>query len=278
MNLLKNKYDKVYSGIKITFFIAYYYIFQLVFLLLVNQRDPNDYTFNVLAKFISVIALVIGFVFVKVFEKRYPHQYGIILSKKSGKNFLIGLLLGAISIIIIAFMLFATNNARMTNSIDKPMFSIGTLYTLIIFILVGIDEEVLIRGYVVHTLGRYNNKYVIYIVPAIIFSALHLMNPSVSVIGLINIVLIGVLFTYMTLKTKNILMAVGFHITWNFFQGGFFGFNVSGTTLWDSVYPVEMINNNILTGGNFGLEGGILTTILSFIMILIVYLLPVKEQ
>ncbi|GKX31429.1 hypothetical protein SH1V18_39090 [Vallitalea longa] len=277
MNLFKNKYGKIYSGIKITFFIAFYFSIQFVFLLLLNQHSHNYYTYSILAKTISVLSLIIAFVLVYFLEKRYPRNYGIIISKKSFKHFLIGLLLGALAIIIIAMILFATNNAELIYRINKPKFTIEALYALIIFILVGIDEEVLIRGYVVHTLGRYNNKYVIYIIPAIIFSVLHLSNPSVSVIGLINIVIIGVLFTYMTLKTKNILMATGFHITWNFFQGGLFGFNVSGTTMWDSIYPVRIINNNILTGGDFGLEGGILTTLLAFIIILVVYILPVKE-
>jgi membrane protease YdiL (CAAX protease family) len=210
-------------------------------------------------------------------ENRSPRRFGIILSSQSLKHMFIGLLLGSLSIIVIALLLFATDNANLTYSFDKPILSFNIIYVLILFILVGIDEEVLVRGYIVHTLYRYNNKYIVYIVPAIIFSALHLFNPNVSIIGLINIVLIGILFTYMTLKTKNILMAIGYHIAWNFFQGGFFGFNVSGT-LWPSIYPVDIINDNLLTGGEFGLEGGILTTVIFVVITLVIYLIPVSTD
>lgn len=125
----------------------------------------------------------------------------------------------------------------------------------------------------VHTLGRYNRRYIVYLVPAIIFGALHLLNPSVDPIGLLNIILVGILFTYMTLKSGNILMAIGFHITWNFFQGGFFGFYVSGMQT-EAIYPVEVMGNKLITGGSFGLEGGLIATAVILLLMVITYLLP----
>ncbi|GMQ57849.1 type II CAAX endopeptidase family protein [Vallitalea sediminicola] len=279
MNLFKNKHNKIYSGIKITLFIAFYFTFQKAASILFDTLDfTNYYTLYIVIKSLSVVALIFAFMLVYKIENQPPRRFGMIISNKSLKHLLIGLILGALSIIIIAFVLFTTNNATLTFGLDKPIFSSNIIYILIIFILVGIDEELLVRGYIVHTLYRYNNKYIVYIVPAIIFSALHLLNPNVSIVGLINIVLIGILFTYMTLKTKSILMAIGYHITWNFFQGGFFGFNVSGSSIWDSIYPVKIINNNLLTGGDFGLEGGILTTIIIVVITSVVYLLPAQED
>lgn len=276
MKLIKNRYNQVYSGIKISLFFLFYLTFLMTNHSLLSNL-PYNYFFNsFIEKTLSVVMLIIAFSLVHLFEHRAPREFGIVLTKKTFKDFFLGLLLGALSIILIACILFMTNNAKLNFSMDRPVFSFDILYIFLMFIMVGIDEELLVRGYFVHTLGRYNPIYIVYIAPAIIFSALHLLNPNVSIFGLINIILVGVLFTYMTLKTKNILMAVGFHITWNFFQGGFFGFNVSGNTV-ESLYPVTVINNNILTGGDFGLEGGILTTILIVIVTLIVYKLPQKE-
>ncbi len=73
------------------------------------------------------------------------------------------------------------------------------------------------------------------------------------------------------------MMAVGFHITWNFFQGGFFGFNVSGATT-EAIYPVIVLKNNLLTGGDFGLEGGLLTTLTALLVGLFIYNLPIKKS
>jgi membrane protease YdiL (CAAX protease family) len=279
MKLIKNRFNEVYSGIKIVMFLLFYF----AMLIIINNTFistidfPNQILLIFVGKTTSVIILIIGFLLVYYIEHRSVKQFGIILSKKTFKDFYVGLFLGMISIIVISSILFMTNNAKITYGITNPTFSVDIVYLFFAFIMVGIDEELLVRGYMVHTLLRYNNKYVVYIVPAVIFSALHGLNPNVSTLGLINIVLVGILFTYMTLKTQNILMAIGFHITWNFFQGGFFGFNVSGNHL-PSIYPVSIINDNILTGGDFGLEGGILTTICIIIMTFIVYRLPSRKS
>ena len=64
----------------------------------------------------------------------------------------------------------------------------------------------------------------------------------------------------MTLKTDSIMMAIGYHLTWNFFQGNVFGLSVSGID-GQGIITVLNIKDNIVTGGAFGPEAGILTTI-----------------
>jgi len=97
---------------------------------------------------------------------------------------------------------------------------------------------------------------------AIIFSIVHSMNPNVNVLGLVNVALVGLLFAYMFDTTKSLLMPIGYHITWNYFQGNVFGFPVSGTAS-QGIYNTAVSNGStLLTGGEFGLEGGLLTTLM----------------
>ncbi len=65
-------------------------------------------------------------------------------------------------------------------------------------------------------------------------------------------------------------MCIGYHITWNYFQGDIFGFLVSGNVT-DSIYTIRTINSNIINGGSFGPEGGIVVTALLIVTILITY-------
>src|SRR5699024_486056 len=105
---------------------------------------------------------------------------------------------------------------------------------------VGIEEEVLARGFIIRTMAqRRNKKWLIYDVSAVIFSAMHLMNANVTLAGLLNIVLVGLLFAYMFDVTKSLWMPIGFHMMWNYFQGVVFGFPVSGMST-SSVYPLEI--------------------------------------
>ncbi|MBM7600336.1 membrane protease YdiL (CAAX protease family) [Virgibacillus halotolerans] len=181
----------------------------------------------------------------------------------SGKDFGFGLLLGAISITIIFILLMMTGNVELINGFSRPEFTAYTLAFAIMFILVGFFEEMFFRGYVISTmLSRGNKKWVIYVVSALLFSIVHATNPNVSMIGLINIALVGILFAYMFDVTNSLWLPIGYHMTWNYFQGNVFGFAVSGTTP-HGIYNVSTaVGNKLWTGGAFGLEGGLMATIL----------------
>src|SRR5690625_993937 len=174
-----------------------------------------------------------------------------------------GLFLGALSITVITFILMLTGNISLINSFSDPEFTVYALTFLILFILVGFFEEMFFRGYVMSTMAsRGNGKWMIYVVSSLFFSIVHMTNPNVSVLGLINIALVGFLFAYMFDVTNSLWLPIGYHITWNYFQGNVFGFAVSGTTPY-GIYNVDITSGNVLlTGGDFGLEGGILATFL----------------
>lgn len=172
-----------------------------------------------------------------------------------------GLVLGAFSITVIFLILLFTNNILLLHSFSEPNFNMYIVGYLIFFVLVGVFEEVFFRGYVIKTmLSRNNQPWLIYVSSAVFFSVVHGMNPNVSFLGLLNIMLVGLLFAYMFLATKSLYIPIGYHITWNYFQGNVFGFSVSGMKT-ESVYLVDAtVGNTLLTGGAFGLEGGLLAT------------------
>lgn len=165
-------------------------------------------------------------------------------------DLIFGLFLGAISITLIFFFLLATGGVTMLNHFSNPEFSIFTLVFLIVFIIVAIYEELFFRGYVMRTMqSRNNKKWVIYVVSAIFFSLMHIINPEADFMGLINIFIVGLLFAYMFYVTGSLLMPIGFHFTWNFFQGAVFGFPVSGI----SSHGIYKMDTGAISG--FGLEG-----------------------
>jgi len=191
----------------------------------------------------------------------------------NGKDLLFGLFLGAISITFMFCLLYASGNIVLLNGLLKPEFSIFTLLFLLLFILVGLLEEIFFRGYIISTMAsRHNKKWVIYVVSAILFSIVHGSNPNVTVLGLINIALVGLLFAYMFDTTKSLWLPIGYHITWNYFQGNVFGFAVSGLSP-NGLYKIKLQEGNeLITGGAFGLEGGLLATLAIILGFLVTYL------
>jgi len=194
-------------------------------------------------------------------------------------NIIFGLLLGAISIAIIFFILLFTDNIELINTLSNPNFSTYSITYLIFFILVGLFEELVFRGYIMSTLAdRGRRKVTIYMVSALIFGIAHLANQNVTLLGIFNIFLVGILFAYMYDKTQSLWTPIGYHITWNYFQGNVFGFPVSGTTPY-GVYTIDVSSgNDLLTGGSFGLEGGLLATLMIIFGFICTYLFSGKRK
>ncbi|WP_231885737.1 CPBP family intramembrane glutamic endopeptidase [Sporosarcina psychrophila] len=222
--------------------------------------DSHPWIFLLMQGGGTVGGIVITFLLWRFINKGSMKELGF---RGSLKDLWFGLFLGALSIIFIFIVLMATGNVTLLNSLSNPHFSIFTITFLVLFILVGIFEEMFFRGYVMSTMAsRGNKKWIIYVASALIFSIAHGANPNVSLLGLMNIALVGLLFAYMFDATKSLWLPIGYHITWNYFQGNVFGFAVSGTAP-NGIYSVELAEgHDWLTGGAFGLEGGILATML----------------
>jgi uncharacterized protein len=278
--MFKNKLGKIRSGWIILLALLATMIAQLIFsapgmiiaVIIESQINPDisdemidqvldGSPLSLLSQGIGMIGgIAILFLLWKFVNKKRISEMGF---KKFSPDFFTGLALGAVSIVVIFLILLFTKNIEMANSIGSPHFSTYTIAYLLFFILVGFSEELTFRGYIMSTLAdNGNSKTVVYIISAFIFGIAHMWNPNVAILGIVNIFLVGLLFAYMYDKTKSLWMPIGYHITWNYFQGNVFGFPVSGTTPY-GLYGIDVsMGNDWLTGGSFGLEGGILATLM----------------
>jgi uncharacterized protein len=207
---------------------------------------------------LAMISAVYGGI--KLLDRKKLRDTGFIISLKSIRELAIGLILGAISISAVFFILLKSQNIKLLGNSSNSSLSSSVLWGLAVFIFVGISEELFSRGYCMMVLKQVKAKWFSPVVSSVIFAILHIVNPNLRVIGLFNILLLGLLFAYMAIKTKNIMMPIGYHITWNFLQGNIYGLSVSGTAT-ESIYKIEVLSDNLLTGGAFGPEAGLLTTV-----------------
>ena len=137
-----------------------------------------------------------------------------------------------------------------------------------LFITVGITEETLCRGVLQGALAGRVPAAAVVLVPSVLFGLLHFANPGFGLLPCLNIILVGGLFALVTLRSGSLAAAIGYHITWNFFQGNVFGVLVSGTdTNAASLISGELTRANIWNGGNFGAEGGLYVTLLLVVSI-----------
>lgn len=229
------------------------------------QSLLEGYTFKSLITTVcNMISIFITIILFKVMNKRSKEEMGLTSFKKDYKDLVIGLVLGAASISLITMVLYGIGDMQFKGIYITKDLIIG----LIFFITVGLVEEILTRGCFQHIIYYRHGIVWAIIIPSLIFSALHFLNPNISYVAAVNIALVGVIFGLMTYKTGNLWMAIGYHITWNFFQGNIFNIEVSGTQHGTALVAGTRTVDTIFNGGNFGIEGGFICTILLVITLL----------
>lgn len=224
----------------------------------------------------SGFMILAAIVYCKAFQKRSPFTLGF-NSRGVIPEYLVGAIVGLVMISIPAIICYVTGCVTLT--VNENASPLMIVIFLLAFILQGMGEEALFRGYFMTSLARRNNVWVAIIASSLMFAAFHAANPNFSVIAFINITLFGIFASVVMLKRGSIWAVGAIHSLWNFAQSNVFGFNVSGNPKFESLMTATESNFGvILSGGAFGLEGGLGATVVLLVAILIALLMPTKKS
>ena len=129
--------------------------------------------------------------------------------------------------------------------------------------IAALAEEALFRGYPLQTFSRAHLAWVGILVTLLFFGYVHLSNPNATLgMTFINTSLAGLWLGIGYLRTRSLWFPLGLHWSWNWALGAFFGLPVSGMKLVSHpLFTGSDLGPEWLTGGNYGIEGGIAGTI-----------------
>ncbi|GAA4280149.1 hypothetical protein GCM10022260_05700 [Gaetbulibacter aestuarii] len=139
----------------------------------------------------------------------------------------------------------------------------------LLFLIVAFTEEIMFRGYVLRNSLYSFNKYGALLISSILFALAHSFNPNMSWFTFLELFVAGMLLGISYIYTKNLWFPIALHFSWNFFQT-LFGFKVSGQEFY-SLVELEVSDNNIINGGEFGFEGSILALIFQLILLVTIW-------
>ena len=188
--------------------------------------------------------------YVRAIEQRPATEFaGNYAVRETGLGMAIGALLfcAALGALYLAGAYQVTAVASWTVMI-KPFFTM---------ILVGFLEEILFRGIVFRILQNWLGSWIALLLSMVIFALAHMGNNGATALGLGCVAAAGLLLSAAYMATQRLWLGIGFHIGWNFTQGGLFSVPVSG-------HPGEGMIQGVLTGptwltgGAFGVEGSAL--------------------
>ena len=211
------------------------------------------------------ISLVSVYIFRSFVDRRSFISLGWDLQGFAGEA-LTGLLLGPALLGLTSVLLLLSGHLEWTDIVWDPS---SLFISFGLMALIAFSEELVFRGYILgNLLGSFPNRWVALSISAFLFACFHLTNPGLHTLAFANLFLVGLLLGINYIYTKNLWFSFLFHLSWNFFQGPILGFKVSGLTL-PSLLQAEPKGDLFLTGGDFGLEGSIINTLISFASVLI---------
>jgi uncharacterized protein len=128
------------------------------------------------------------------------------------------------------------------------------------FLVVGLVEESLLRGYLQHTLTRGIGFWWAALVLSIAFAMGHIGNNGESPLGILQVGLGGLFFCLSLWFTRSLWWAVGFHAGWDWSQSYLYGTPDSGLRMNGHLLASHPSGNPLWSGGSPGPEGSLLVT------------------
>ena len=198
-------------------------------------------------------------------------DFGLRFNRDWWLDFGFGLLLGAFLMIFIFLVEWSAGWVTPTGFMVMPEiglpFWLVIFYQLVRFLFVAIEEEMLFRGYHLKNMaeglanlrGATAQRAILLslLFSSIGFGLLHMNNPNATWISTLNIAGGGIMLGLGYVLTGELAIPIALHITWNFFQGNVFGFPVSGVADGVSFLSTRESGPDLLTGGAFGPEAGL---------------------
>ena len=222
-----------------------------------SQRMMSSNWYLIVSLFATAMMIGVVFLFCRFLQKRKLRTLGFV-KKNMVKEYLLGLLLGFLFFSACVGLAVLTGGLKFDGISKTFSFGVFILY-LLGYMVQGMSEEILCRGYF---LGSYARRYPVYaavLANALLFAALHLLNSGITVLAFINLTLFGIFASLYFIRRGSIWGIGAFHSSWNLVQGNFYGIRVSGMesscTLF-SMTPVE--GKELFSGGAFGIEGSLI--------------------
>lgn len=188
---------------------------------------------------------------------------------RAGRLLALGLALGggAVSSAVGVAVLMGKERFALSGAGLAALGQDGAIESLV-FVGFSVAEEMATRGFMLQQLARglgwRSRRFgavAAVVVTGGLFGLAHGSNPNVSAVALLNIVLIGLWFGALVVRTGSLWVTFGAHTAWNVMEGVLWGEPVSGFDAGTALLRREWFGAELWTGGSFGTEGSLVTSV-----------------
>ncbi|HEX5030081.1 MAG TPA: CPBP family intramembrane glutamic endopeptidase [Candidatus Eisenbacteria bacterium] len=228
--------------------------------------------FYVLVRVLQLAELLLFAWIASRLERRSFAAYGLPWRPAFRIRFWQGAALGIASLSALVLTLSALGGLGLTlpQRVGPEALLVGAGY-LLLFVVLGLREEFLYRGYGLSTLARNIGFWPSAMIWSGWFLASHAGNSGETALGLATVGLFGLFACLLLRRTGNLWMPIGFHAAWNWGQTFLFGVSDSGHAAAPGHFFTASVSTNApawLSGGATGPEGSALGVALVAMLIL----------
>lgn len=220
-------------------------------------------------------------IWLRLFEKRALWTIGLENRQVIwyyGRGLLVGLLMFTACVGILAA--FGLVDFEADTSRPQGMLALGGVSLIFLgWMVQGAAEEALTRGWLLSVISIRYGLFWGVLLSSSLFAILHLFNPSVSLIAMLNLFLFGLFAALYALYEEGLWGVFSIHAVWNWAQGNIFGFEVSGNPqAGGALIDLMEVGPDYLTGGPFGPEGGLAVTAVLGVSCVVVWVLGMQKS
>lgn len=264
--------DGLRPGWGLAFYALAFLALQRIFVDLAYSRDLgySGLWSLLLSEFGSLMAAIIPSIVLARVEQRPWRTYGLPPRAAFGRLYWTGALWGFISITALIVALYGSGSFSFGHLVLHGMrIARFAVFWAVFFLIVGLFEEFLLRGYSQFTLARGIGFWPAAFTLSCAFGLIHLKNDQEHWPGLLAAAFIGLFFCLTLRLTGNLWFAVGFHAAWDWGETFFYSVPDSGMTSPGHLLSSTLHGPDWLSGGSVGPEG----SVLCFIVIALVWVL-----
>jgi membrane protease YdiL (CAAX protease family) len=205
-----------------------------------------------------LVAAMIPALVMRRIEGKPWGAYGLPLRGAFSRLFWVGVVWGFVAITVLLEILHGLHAFDFGHVVlnARGVVKFGIFWG-VLFLLVGLFEEFLARGYLQFTLTRGVGFWPAAVLLSAAFGLSHLQNPGEAWTGELAAGFIGLFFCLALRRTGSLWFAVGFHAAWDWGESFFYSVPDSGAVSPGHLLSSSLHGSRWITGGSVGPEGSL---------------------
>jgi uncharacterized protein len=222
-------------------------------------------------------AAVANAIVLRIYERGKLADIGMEWTPASRHNLILGIAGGVGAALVVLAGPLLVRVSDLEPVANEPFRWPSAVFVSIVLLFGAVGEEMLFRGYMFQVLVKAIGPFATILPMSVLFGLAHSDNLNFSWLALVNTILWGVVLGYAFLLSGDLWLPIGLHFGWNWTLP-WFGANLSGFTMGVTGYSMHWKIGGLWSGGAYGPEGGLLTTVIVVAVFFYLQKAPIQHQ